>query len=70
MDQDIVHSGRGRISKDIALFGRNLLFRTSPLPRTYASLAFTEFAIGGPFGWVIGINRLTPAGVLRPFRFP
>jgi hypothetical protein len=47
MDQDIVHSGRGRISKDIALFGRNLLFRTGLLAETYASLALALVQLVG-----------------------
>ena len=47
MDQDIVHSGRGRISKDNALFGRNLLFRTGLLAEAYASLATTMVQLAG-----------------------
>jgi len=43
-----MHSGRGKISKDEALFGRNLFSSHQPLLGTYASLADKESAILGP----------------------
>ena len=64
----LLHPGRGRISKDDALDGRNLVF-ARPLGGTYASLAMTKNAIGGPFGFGFEISDLSASGRPLSFRF-
>ena len=63
----LVHSGRGRISKDM-LSSTGILVRTGLLAEAYASLAIWISAIEGPFGFIHEINRLRRTGGWVSFR--